>query len=291
LDVISPSYLEVKAGQRVYIPVFVKNYLDGFHKVTINEPSVKEIFGSQVKKRNDLIVTYCEVKKAVEHEYENRFNECMGGMKGKDFNQCIKEHREQGEELSECIQECVKELEGTEYEHKKEKCQEMMKEYTAMTMFPVASRKYMATENDCIQNVLGSTLTLAPQETKQLLLIFKIPSNAKTLTYYEINFSASGTFASSITILNVTYGIYNITIIARAYDAFGNPLPNVKVNAYVCEANIEWCDEPYAIAKNSTLSDKNGYFELKLYPMLRVNSEYKVSVVTEKGYAETIIET
>lgn len=71
----------------------------------------------------------------------------------------------------------------------------------------------------------------------------------------------------------------------------GNPVPNALVTMYICDADIEYCNEdaPY-LYKNSTFTDDTGHFSLSLNVSIPVGLIYKVSVVTERGYAEAIIE-
>ncbi len=131
--------------------------------------------------------------------------------------------------------------------------------------------------------------TLQPYEEKTYTLKIKVP-NAKEKVI--VNVTATGSFASDIAVINVLPPFYTIVIDASMFDSYSNPVPNTPVYAYICEKDVEYCtqDAPW-LYTNSTVSDSNGRFEITMNVTLRPNDVYKVGVVTERGYAETLIET
>jgi flagellar biosynthesis/type III secretory pathway protein FliH len=68
-------------------------------------------------------------------------------------------------------------------------------------------------------------------------------------------------------------------------------MKNTKVTGYVCPADVEYCDASNALFANETVTDNTGHFTLYIDAYLEKGKSYKVSVITEKGYAETTIYT
>lgn len=148
--------------------------------------------------------------------------------------------------------------------------------------------------NTCIQDVLGKTITFVPNENKTFLFKVLIPSEAEPNDEFNITFNITSktlgnsyeTFARYI----LKGGKVKITINAYAMSAQGIKLPNVEVNIYICNPHVEWCDEGTAIYKYRTKTDNDGKIRTVIYPVLILGKKYKLSLVTEKGYAETILD-
>ena len=91
--------------------------------------------------------------------------------------------------------------------------------------------------------------------------------------------------------MNIGVILVPIEINARAYDSRGNPVPNILVKGFVCPVYVDFCDEGSAMYKNETYTDADGNFFMVINAFLELGKRYKVSVVTEKGYSEAVIET
>lgn len=148
--------------------------------------------------------------------------------------------------------------------------------------------------NTCIQDVLEKTIIFTPNENKTILFKVLIPREAKLKDEFNVTFNVtSKTLGNSYeTFVNYALGGGEVEIEINAYamDSQGNKLPNIDVNIYICKENVEWCDEGAAIYKYTTNTDENGEINITINPVLILGKKYKLSLVTEKGYSETIID-
>ncbi len=132
--------------------------------------------------------------------------------------------------------------------------------------------------------------TFEPHEIKEFNYTVYIPL-LTVGTRINLNFTAEGSFAYDDVTLLVTKGVYPIIIDATAFKYVDQErviVSDSPVYAYVCEKDVEYCDEgaPWII-KNSTVTDEDGRFHIEMYPILELGKTYKIGVVTEEGYAET----
>ena len=148
--------------------------------------------------------------------------------------------------------------------------------------------------NTCIQDVLGKTITFAPNENKTFLFKVLIPSEAEANDEFNVTFNVTSKTLGNSYETFVKYilkgGEVKITIDAYAMSAQGIRLPNVEVNIYICNEHVEWCDEGTAIYKYKVKTDDKGKIKTTIYPVLLLGKKYKLSLVTKKGYAETILD-
>ncbi|NOZ81663.1 MAG: hypothetical protein GXO63_00745 [Candidatus Micrarchaeota archaeon] len=59
---------------------------------------------------------------------------------------------------------------------------------------------------------------------------------------------------------------------------------------YICKPDVEFCKEeaPW-LFKNTTVTDANGFYSVSLNVSLESGKRYKVSIVSKRGYAETVV--
>lgn len=80
-----------------------------------------------------------------------------------------------------------------------------------------------------------------------------------------------------------------ITVTARTLSEESVPLPSTPVSAYLCTADIVYCDADHTyLTGGSTVSGADGSFTIVLVKELTRGQQYKTGVVTTKGYSETI---
>ncbi len=132
--------------------------------------------------------------------------------------------------------------------------------------------------------------TFEPKEEKVFEYQIYIPM-VEVGTKIRLNFTVVGSSASDTVDLNVVRGIYPIEIEGTAYKYVDEDrviVSNSEVTGYVCDDTVEYCDEGSKwTIKNSTITDENGYFLLRMYPILELGKTYKIGVVSEGGYAES----
>lgn len=142
-------------------------------------------------------------------------------------------------------------------------------------------------------DVRGKTLSFSGNEEKELDVIIKTPEDIKPDSY-RIKFavkSQDGVYDEIEVRMNIGVVLIPIEINARAYDSQGNAVKNALVKGFVCPVNVEWCDKGFAMFWNQTYTNETGHFHMIINAFLELGKEYKVSVVTEKGYAEAVFST
>lgn len=147
-------------------------------------------------------------------------------------------------------------------------------------------------------DIRGDTLIFSPNEEKEFEVIVRTPADIPKDIYrikFAVNSTKPGENKGVYDEVNVTMNLgvilVPIKINARTYDVEGNPVPNVLVKGFVCPVYVEYCDEGSAMFKNETYADASGDFFILINAFLELGKKYKVSVVTEKGYSEAVIET
>ena len=148
------------------------------------------------------------------------------------------------------------------------------------------------------RDVKGEVLTFEPNEEKEFEVIIATPPTIRE-GKYKIKFAVKstkpgetkGAYNETFVEMNVNVVLIPIEINARAYDSRGNPVANTLVKAYVCPVNVEFCDKANALFGNEGYTNSTGHFTLTINAFLELGKKYKVAVVTERGYAESIIET
>ena len=161
-------------------------------------------------------------------------------------------------------------------------------------------KKYVVTfcrwkDGKCVEN-LPKEIEIAPMSTEKIFLRIVTPEYLPPLDRYIINVTFTTksikvySYNSTI-VLRRKSGIYNLKLSLYVTDSVGNPVKNKEVKIFICAPDVEYCDEPYAFFSYTARTDENGKVNVNIAPTLVTNTRYKLSVVAEKGYAETIIET
>ncbi len=149
-------------------------------------------------------------------------------------------------------------------------------------------------KEECKANA-ENTFSFAPGEEKIFLFKVVIPFDAKLLSNYTANFTVTsktlGAVYKPYVIYRIIGGKIGIVVNAMVTDTMGNPQKNREISICICESSVEWCDEQNAIYVFKASTDEVGVLYVQITPVLELGERYKLSLVTEKGYAEAIIET
>lgn len=81
---------------------------------------------------------------------------------------------------------------------------------------------------------------------------------------------------------------FNIT--AKTYDEKGYVMKNEPVNVYLCSNDVVFCNSDVQyITKGSAVSNSQGWFTVVMSAVLDKGIDYRIGIVTSKGYAESVV--